>query len=77
MYVMKEFFFYIMLFFKNSVFFLITIICLSGLDDSRNTARLAWRMICDGCVMKITKSLDKVSWFFRSPFFLQSVQHDI
>ncbi|XP_069839900.1 ERI1 exoribonuclease 2 isoform X2 [Dendropsophus ebraccatus] len=32
----------------------------SGLDDSRNTARLAWRMICDGCVMKITKSLDKV-----------------
>ncbi|KAM9305526.1 ERI1 exoribonuclease 2 [Gastrophryne carolinensis] len=32
----------------------------SGLDDSRNTARLAWRMICDGCVMKITKSLEKV-----------------
>ncbi|KAM8961246.1 ERI1 exoribonuclease 2 [Pelodytes ibericus] len=32
----------------------------SGLDDSRNTARLAWRMICDGCVMKITKSLDQV-----------------
>ncbi|XP_029432172.1 ERI1 exoribonuclease 2 [Rhinatrema bivittatum] len=32
----------------------------SGLDDSRNTARLAWRMICDGCVMKITRSLDKV-----------------
>ncbi|XP_053132355.1 ERI1 exoribonuclease 2 [Hemicordylus capensis] len=31
----------------------------SGLDDSRNTARLAWRMICDGCLMKITKSLDK------------------
>ncbi|XP_035195178.1 ERI1 exoribonuclease 2 [Oxyura jamaicensis] len=31
----------------------------SGLDDSRNTARLAWRMICDGCVLKITKSLDK------------------
>ncbi|XP_044836905.1 3'-5' exonuclease eri-1-like isoform X5 [Mauremys mutica] len=31
----------------------------SGLDDSRNTARLAWRMICDGCVMKITRSLDK------------------
>ncbi|KAM4026301.1 ERI1 exoribonuclease 2 [Anomaloglossus baeobatrachus] len=33
----------------------------SGLDDSRNTARLAWRMICDGCVMKITKSLDKAT----------------
>uniref|UniRef100_A0A8C0G2H4 ERI1 exoribonuclease 2 n=1 Tax=Chelonoidis abingdonii TaxID=106734 RepID=A0A8C0G2H4_CHEAB len=32
----------------------------SGLDDSRNTACLAWRMICDGCVMKITRSLDKV-----------------
>ncbi|KAG9476987.1 hypothetical protein GDO78_002397 [Eleutherodactylus coqui] len=32
----------------------------SGLDDSRNTARLAWRMICDGCLMKTTKSLDKV-----------------
>nr|DBA20320.1 TPA: hypothetical protein GDO54_016027 [Pyxicephalus adspersus] len=32
----------------------------SGLDDSRNTARLAWKMICDGCVLKITKSLDKV-----------------
>uniref|UniRef100_A0A8V0Z406 ERI1 exoribonuclease 2 n=1 Tax=Gallus gallus TaxID=9031 RepID=A0A8V0Z406_CHICK len=30
-----------------------------GLDDSRNTARLAWRLICDGCVLKITKSLDK------------------
>ncbi|XP_063286445.1 ERI1 exoribonuclease 2 [Pelobates fuscus] len=32
----------------------------SGLDDSRNTAKLAWKMICDGCVMKITKSLDQV-----------------
>ncbi|KYO30605.1 ERI1 exoribonuclease 2 [Alligator mississippiensis] len=31
----------------------------SGLDDSRNTARLAWRMICDGCTLEITKSLDK------------------
>ncbi|XP_026560056.1 ERI1 exoribonuclease 2 [Pseudonaja textilis] len=31
----------------------------SGLDDSRNTARLAWKMIRDGCVMKITKSLDE------------------
>ncbi|RUS89212.1 hypothetical protein EGW08_003022 [Elysia chlorotica] len=29
----------------------------SGLDDAKNTARLAWRMICDGCVMAITKSL--------------------
>ncbi|NXH21240.1 ERI2 exoribonuclease, partial [Bucco capensis] len=32
----------------------------SGLDDSRNTARLAWRLICDGCVLKVTKTLDKV-----------------
>ncbi|NWX20479.1 ERI2 exoribonuclease, partial [Aegotheles bennettii] len=31
----------------------------SGLDDSRNTAHLAWRLICDGCVLKVTKSLDK------------------
>ncbi|NXU10637.1 ERI2 exoribonuclease, partial [Pardalotus punctatus] len=31
----------------------------SGLDDSRNTLRLAWRLICDGCVLKVTKSLDK------------------
>ncbi|XP_053847674.1 ERI1 exoribonuclease 2 [Vidua macroura] len=31
----------------------------SGLDDSRNTARLAWRLICDGCVLKVTKSLAK------------------
>ncbi|XP_078095966.1 ERI1 exoribonuclease 2 [Mustelus asterias] len=30
----------------------------SGLDDARNTARLAWQMICDGCPMKITKSLE-------------------
>ncbi|XP_064653292.1 ERI1 exoribonuclease 2-like isoform X2 [Lineus longissimus] len=30
----------------------------SGLDDARNTARLAWRMIKDGCIMTVTKSLD-------------------
>ncbi|KAK3599310.1 hypothetical protein CHS0354_028675 [Potamilus streckersoni] len=29
----------------------------SGLDDARNTAKLAWRMMCDGCVMKITKTI--------------------
>ena len=29
----------------------------SGLDDARNTAKLAWRMICDGCVMRVTKAL--------------------
>ncbi|XP_047434771.1 ERI1 exoribonuclease 2 [Mugil cephalus] len=34
----------------------------SGLDDSRNTARLAAKMMRDGCVMKITRSLE------RTPF---------
>ncbi|XP_009570990.1 PREDICTED: ERI1 exoribonuclease 2, partial [Fulmarus glacialis] len=42
----------------------------SGLDDSRNTARLAWRLICDGCVLKVTKSLDKVSNYFLSSLLL-------
>ncbi|XP_015346616.1 ERI1 exoribonuclease 2 isoform X2 [Marmota marmota marmota] len=32
----------------------------SGLDDSRNTALLAWKMIRDGCLMKITRSFNKV-----------------
>ncbi|XP_016078174.1 PREDICTED: ERI1 exoribonuclease 2 [Miniopterus natalensis] len=32
----------------------------SGLDDSRNTALLAWKMIRDGCLMKITRSWNKV-----------------
>ncbi|XP_068445290.1 ERI1 exoribonuclease 2 [Clinocottus analis] len=32
----------------------------SGLDDSRNTAQLAARMMRDGCVMKITRSLEKM-----------------
>ncbi|XP_027730433.1 ERI1 exoribonuclease 2-like isoform X2 [Vombatus ursinus] len=39
----------------------------SGLDDSRNTAHLAWHMIRDGCIMKITKSLDKVPHSEKSP----------
>ncbi|CAH1254648.1 ERI2 [Branchiostoma lanceolatum] len=29
----------------------------SGIEDARNTAKLAWRMMGDGCVMQITKSL--------------------
>ncbi|KAK7491855.1 hypothetical protein BaRGS_00016874 [Batillaria attramentaria] len=33
----------------------------SGLHDSRNTAKLAWRMIRDGCIMKITKTLSSAS----------------
>ncbi|XP_058237030.1 ERI1 exoribonuclease 2 [Hemibagrus wyckioides] len=32
----------------------------SGLDDARNTARLAWRMIRDGCMMKVTRVLKSV-----------------
>lgn len=32
----------------------------SGVDDARNTACLAWRMIQDGCVLKITKILPGV-----------------
>ncbi|EHB13210.1 Exonuclease domain-containing protein 1, partial [Heterocephalus glaber] len=32
----------------------------SGLDDSRNTALLAWKMIRDGCLMKITRCLKQV-----------------
>ena len=36
-------------------------VCLSsGLDDARNTARLAWRMISDGCIIQITKTIDGV-----------------
>jgi len=34
---------------------------LLGLHDARNTARLAWQMIGDGCVMQITKSLQTVT----------------
>uniref|UniRef100_A0A3B5MJR8 ERI1 exoribonuclease 2 n=1 Tax=Xiphophorus couchianus TaxID=32473 RepID=A0A3B5MJR8_9TELE len=33
----------------------------SGLDDARNTARLAIRMMRDGCVLKTTRSLERVS----------------
>ena len=29
----------------------------SGLHDARNTAKLAWRMICDGCIMCVTKTV--------------------
>ncbi|XP_061426910.1 ERI1 exoribonuclease 2 isoform X1 [Lethenteron reissneri] len=38
----------------------------SGLDDARNTAQLAWRMICDGCTMKITKSIDRAQGYRSS-----------
>ncbi|XP_067298470.1 ERI1 exoribonuclease 2, partial [Pseudorasbora parva] len=33
----------------------------SGLVDARNTALLAWQMVCDGCLLTITKSLRRVS----------------
>ncbi|KAM3864622.1 ERI1 exoribonuclease 2 [Diretmus argenteus] len=39
----------------------------SGLDDARNTAQLAGRMMSDGCVMKITRSLDRVSGRVTTP----------
>ncbi|KAG7492031.1 hypothetical protein MATL_G00009790 [Megalops atlanticus] len=39
----------------------------SGLDDARNTAHLAWRMITDGCLMKVTRSLNRVSGYDISP----------
>jgi ERI1 exoribonuclease 2 len=29
----------------------------SGIDDARNTVRLCHRLVCDGCVLKITKVL--------------------
>ncbi|ELU02084.1 hypothetical protein CAPTEDRAFT_224647 [Capitella teleta] len=32
-----------------------------GLDDAKNTAKLAWRMMCDGCILNITKTLDQGS----------------
>ena len=41
---------------------------LLGLHDARNTARLAWRMIGDGCVMQITKSLTTVTYYGNSDF---------
>ncbi|CAM4460503.1 unnamed protein product [Leuciscus chuanchicus] len=31
----------------------------SGLVDARNTALLAWRMVCDGCCLTITKTLQR------------------
>lgn len=40
---------------------LMLLIVSSGLDDARNTAQLAARMMRDGCVMKVTRSLTRVS----------------
>ncbi|XP_062619994.1 ERI1 exoribonuclease 2-like [Saccostrea cucullata] len=44
----------------------------SGIVDARNTATLAYRMMCDGCVMKITKTLTRGSKSV-SPFKVQSM----
>ena len=34
----------------------------AGLDDAKNTARICARMVSDGCLLKITKSIhEKVS----------------
>ena len=32
----------------------------TGIDDTRNTASLVMRMISDGCVLAVTKSLERV-----------------
>ncbi|XP_074550642.1 ERI1 exoribonuclease 2 [Halichoeres trimaculatus] len=40
----------------------------SGLDDARNTAQLAARMMRDGCVMKITRSLMKTPLISKPVF---------
>ncbi|XP_041838478.1 ERI1 exoribonuclease 2 [Melanotaenia boesemani] len=40
----------------------------SGLDDARNTAQLAARMMRDGCVMKITRSLERTPPMVKSMF---------
>ncbi|KAM9769787.1 ERI1 exoribonuclease 2 [Menidia menidia] len=39
----------------------------SGLDDARNTAQLAARMMRDGCVMKITRSLERPTVMVKPP----------
>ncbi|OWK10976.1 ERI2, partial [Cervus elaphus hippelaphus] len=48
----------------------------SGLDDSRNTALLAWKMIRDGCLMKITRSLNKVSTKRNPNIFTRNLNTD-
>ncbi|XP_043971608.1 ERI1 exoribonuclease 2 [Gambusia affinis] len=44
----------------------------SGLDDARNTARLAVRMMRDGCVLKTTRSLERTPSMTKS-FFNKNV----
>uniref|UniRef100_UPI003AABDC2A ERI1 exoribonuclease 2 n=1 Tax=Centroberyx gerrardi TaxID=166262 RepID=UPI003AABDC2A len=46
----------------------------SGLDDSRNTAQLAVRMMRDGCVMKITKSQERTP-LMAKPLFGNTTCH--
>ncbi|KAL1774280.1 ERI1 exoribonuclease 2 [Sigmodon hispidus] len=48
----------------------------SGLDDSRNTALLAWKMIRDGCLMKITRSLNKVLTKKNPKIFVRNLDTD-
>ncbi|KAM4583837.1 ERI1 exoribonuclease 2 [Odontesthes bonariensis] len=40
----------------------------SGLDDARNTAQLAARMMRDGCVMRITRSLERTPVMVKATF---------
>lgn len=44
---------------ENNTFKSSSLLFVAGIVDARNTATLAYRMMCDGCVMKITKSLSK------------------
>ncbi|XP_014907113.1 ERI1 exoribonuclease 2 [Poecilia latipinna] len=44
----------------------------SGLDDARNTAQLAVRMMRDGCVLKTTRSLERTPSMVKS-FFNKNV----
>ncbi|KAL6482505.1 hypothetical protein MHYP_G00105850 [Metynnis hypsauchen] len=49
----------------------------SGLDDARNTARLAWRMMTDGCVLKATKSLSRAPLKSRPLFVHHEAQSNL
>ena len=47
-------------FFATLLLLVCAYVCLCvGIDDAKNTARLCYRMVCDGCLMTITKSIAK------------------
>ncbi|XP_033630897.1 ERI1 exoribonuclease 2-like isoform X2 [Asterias rubens] len=47
----------------------------SGLDDARNTASLAWRMMCDGCLMKITRTMPGAQQIKPKPAARSTTMH--